>query len=403
MASLDKLWAYLEDYRQDPWVVLRLTIRLSALCILISLVLSPNLWFQEGRDFLPSPFVPALADAPAVINHILYALTAIVCIWLFFEPKMKRIGIVLLPVFLYFVAQDQMRAQFYHVMMFFNLIAASLLPADTAKIEDRHLDPLRYMAIGVYFWGGAHKISLFFVKELFPGFVAAWIPNKEFAQFLGMFVPFFELSIGLFLLFPATVRLAQLMAATMLAVVLLSLGPTGYNDAMNIWPVNVYLDCLAIFLFSAKKRPLLSFCTMKKMPVNFTSAALFWFLPVLGLFNITGSHPSLKLYCGCPGQPLVYLNFGEKEDAARLARIIPYTLYRERRLYAASLTRGSLQLTSSVVKAGAEPFTDGMKGFCAAALYPEDVRLVLKEPVSRWTSETKETRFELCKKPQAPN
>ena len=177
---------HLEKEAADPAKVLRLSIRLSALGVLISLVQSHDLWFQDNRLFLPSPLAAWTAAASPGVNLWLYAAMMSLCGALFLFPRCRRAGILVVPLYVFFCLQDQIRMQFYLDIFVFNLFVVALIPE---KTDDAHLDPLRYMTMCVYFWGGFYKLNPFFSMVMFPWFVGTWFPYTQAAQVTGGFVP----------------------------------------------------------------------------------------------------------------------------------------------------------------------------------------------------------------------
>lgn len=384
----------IEKTAADPWAVLRLSIRMSALCLLASMALSYDLWFQSGRLYAPSPLWPALSDVPEVVNHILYWVMVAGGVIIFFFPRMAKLGFVLLPAFAYFLLQDQLRGQFAVYLYIANLLLAAAMPREP---DDAALDPLRYMTIGVYFWAGFYKLNLAFMTVGFPWFVIDWFPYPEAAKIFGYAVPVLEALIGVFLLVPATRWIGQLMAFAMLVVVVLSIGPTGHNEAMTVWPTNVYLDCLAIFLFARNRRSLVGMAQVKKK-LNAVALFVFILLPTLGMPEILGKHPSFQLYC-C----LDYgeIEFDKREKLDFLPDILTERLYdsENRRLTCSDLTMTLFEVGSGTFLATDKPYIDGMRGFCPHLSYPENARLHVIKAEDFRSTDTVTRTYAICETP----
>jgi len=361
----------------DPWQVMRLSIRISALCILISLLLTPGIWHQENRLLMPSPLFAWTAGIPRGMNDVLYAVLFLGSTLLFFLPEQRRIGFILVPVYAFLVMQDQIRWQFYLYMHFFNLLVAAITPE---KVEDRHLDPLRYMVIGVYLWAGVYKMNLYFINTAFPTFVSSWFPYPALAKIIGAIVPFFEAGIGVLLFIPRTRLIGQLMAAAMLVVVLLSLGPFGRNIWLNVWPVNVYLDSLAIFLFMGRERSLWNADAFKQAMAA-TGIVLFILLPLLGMGNYLGHHQSFKLFC-CPYRAGIVNAKGKFVSRDDLKPLPP------------GMTANLNLSTYPVLQ---PEYLSGFRGMCPYLHNPGAARLkVIEDAYPFWSDEAEVSLYDIC-------
>jgi hypothetical protein len=378
--------SHLEKTAQDPWTVLRLSVRISAFCIIVSLIISQNLWFQDHRLLLPTPLFSWASRLPASLNIWLYMLMLSGSLAIFIHPgKFRRLGLLLAVIFVFLVLQDQVRWQFYLYMHFFNLLVAALLPRE---IKDWHLDPLRYMVIGVYFWAGFYKINPYFSYIIFPEFISSWFPYASVAKVFGLVVPFIELSVALLLFLPKTRRLGQFFACGMLLVVVVSLGPFGKNVFNFIWPANVYLDALAVFLFLNKK-PLLP--QKLKSPFCLASVALFIVLPAFGIINSLGHHQSFKLFCCAYSEMLV--------DAKGTIISQSNAFDPGRSFYFGTEEPGLVNITSYPVFQQATPYLSGYRGECPFLEDPEKVRLyVVDDQFPFWSSTAQLSIYDICAK-----
>lgn len=367
----------ISEVAADPWQVMQLSIRLSAFCIMFSLVISHGWWFQENRLLRPSPLFAWAEAIPDSVNALLYGVLLLGCAVLLAMPGKRRIGFILVPVYALLVLQDQVRWQFYLYIHFFNLLVAAVAPS---TVKDKHLDALRYMVIGVYLWAGIYKMNPFFMNTGFPWFVSAWFPYTALAKIIGIAVPFIEAGIGILLLIPKTRWIGQLLATVMLAVVLLSLGPYGHNEWGYIWPINVYLDVIVIFLFMDRKRSLWGKTAFRNaMP----AAAIFLFvlLPALGATNYLGHHPSFKLFC-CTYRAVVVNENGQQVTEKDLKPIPPHL---------------ATALHISLYPVFQPDYLVAPKGICPFLLKPEAARLkIVEDPVPFWSDEAEESLYDIC-------
>lgn len=376
-AIFRRMLDYIDETTRDPSRVLRISVQLSAFSIMVSLILSQNVWFQDRRFMLPAPLFEWTSALPPGFNVLLYALMFIGNAILLVAPNNRRAALALVPVFVFLVLQDQVRWQFYLYMNFFNLLVLGLAPK---KVKDKHLDPLRFMVIGVYFWGGLYKINHHFADVIFPWFVSPWFPYADVARGVGYAVPFLELAIGIFLLVPRARWAGQALAAAMLVVVIASVGPFGHGGYAFIWPVNIYLDWLAVFLFMDRRRPLLTADAVKK-PLAAAAVFLFIALPTLGLTNTLGHHQSFKLFCctyyevllNADGRPVSEKDISKMPENMRIGLgISSYPV-----------------VQSSYLRAA--------RGYCQHLDRKDAARLrVVSDPYPFWAAEAEESLYDIC-------
>ena len=387
-AELRAMIREIEREAANPQAALRFSIRMAALCVIATLLLSHALWFQTDRLYLPAPVFDVLGDLPPWLNPLLYVAMLLLSAVLLFLPQMRWIGFVLPPVFLLLAAQDQLRGQFSLYMCMFNLLVAACLPL---KITDRHLDPLRYMVCGVYFWAGIYKINRYFIYALFPWFVATWFPFHAAAQAFGFVAPLLEAGVGICLFLPRLRWIGQVVACCMLAVVFLSIGPVGHNQAMGVWPVNVYLDGMAVFLFM-HDRPLWDIKELKK-PLAALGAFLFLLLPALGGLELLGHHPSFKLYCCAQfGE----VQFAKKEDLSFLPDAVRRRVTPDRRLSGSAITMGLFEVGASPLIPGDAAFLTSIRGFCPYLKAPGQTVARVGDLTHFWSDELEERDYAFC-------
>ena len=367
----------------DPERLLNLVVRLTAFCILVSLLLTRALWVDGARLYAPAPVIAGL---PMAANAVLYwgmiALCALLCV----APALRRWGVLIAPVFAYFVLQDQLRGQFYLYMHVFALLVCAAVPK---RAEDKHLDAIRLMLAGVYIWAGVYKLNAIFITQVFPWFVAPFFPFPEAAKIIGFAVPFLEALVGVFLLIPGWRWLAQILAFSMLVVVLLSIGPLGHNQALPVWPANVYMDALVIFLFIGNRRRFDG-----RSPLNIIAIALFILLPALGFAKQMGPHPSFQLYCGCV--PLAQVEFAKGEDFTFLPETLAAQAAEYGSLEASDITYRLFQVSGCNFSPSHVPYREGLRGFCPHLKKPQQAKLRVREPADLTSTTMTETVYDLC-------
>lgn len=371
-----------------PEKLLHLSVRLAALGLFSSMALSPKLWLQGERLYAPSPLWPGMPHVPDAANILLYTVSLAICAILVLRPQLRKIGVLLLPIFAIFILQDQLRGQFAVNIYLFNLAIAAFASKD---VNDRTVDPLRYMVAGIYFWAGFHKVNMAFFTSGFSTFVASWLPLPGIATLGGFVTPFFELSIGILLLLPTTRKIGQVMTVIMLTVVTLSIGPTGFDEARFVWPTNVYLCLMALTLFSGNKRKLFEWSLVRQAP-HAAAILIFMLLPSLGIADYIGRHPALKLYC-CVHY--AELEFAPDENLDFLPEELRNRL-RDRKLTSIDLTLTQLEVGSSSILPGDGHFIDGMRGLCPYLKNPQGAQLRVIKTKNILTTETVATLYPLC-------
>jgi hypothetical protein len=367
----------------DPDRVMNVVVRLTAFCVLLSLLLTHDLWFMEGRLYAPAPVMAGLPSSP---NIFLYGLMLGVCGLLCVLPQQRRWGLLVAPAFIYFVLQDQLRGQFYLYMYVFALVACACVPK---RVEDKHFDAVRLMLAGVYIWAGVYKLNAIFITQVFPWFVAPFFPFPEAAKVIGFAVPFLEALVGVLLFFPAWRWLAQILAFSMLTVVLLSIGPLGHNQALPVWPTNVYMDALVIFLFIGNRRRL-----TYNSPTNIAAIALFIALPALGFFRQMGPHPTFQLYCGCV--PLAQVEFAKGEDFAFLPDTLAALAAEDGILEASDITYRLFNVSGCNFSPSHVPYREGLRGLCPYLKKPQQTKLRVRDPAGFTSTTMTETVYDLC-------
>ncbi len=237
------VFSVLKKYSFSPEETARLCVRLAALCTILALAQSKDLWFDDNRLIMPVPILPLFGAMPVLLSQVFYFSVMGVAAVLFVRPDFRRLCFYPPAVFALWVLQDQLRWQPFLYMFMFTLLACATLPQ---KPVARDLDPLRWMVAGIYFWAGFFKINTVFIFSLFPWFMQAWLQDRTLVTALGFIAPFFEAAIGLCLVFPKTRQYGVMLAAGMLAVVLASLGPLGHNWGLIVWPWNVCIEAMAM-------------------------------------------------------------------------------------------------------------------------------------------------------------
>ncbi len=169
---------------------------------------------------------------------------------------------------------------------------------------------LRIVIIAIYFWAGYHKLAPSFEsvwKENFAAPLLATLEGKsqESVANLYRYVPYIEMATGLLLLFSKTRIVGVAMGCLMHLGILAMLGPIGpYGNSTNvvIWPWNIVMILLLIFLFAPKRRatPEEAWKVSWWIPraVVILVAALVLVMPMRNASGKWDNYPSFHLYSG---------------------------------------------------------------------------------------------------------
>ncbi|MDE1151165.1 MAG: hypothetical protein PW788_01400 [Micavibrio sp.] len=392
---LRKIYLTLAPAEMSAAGLFQLHMRVSALSLLVTFFISPPLWIGTRDLFRISPILKIAEHVPESVNDFLFISTVIVLSFLILFPRYHRFALYPPLACFLWALQDELRFQPFVYMYCFVMLVLGL--SSGPGKDTRLFDPIRFMTAGIYFWAGYYKINLPFIQGMFPWFVGNWFPPSMFTSALATITPFLEAAIGIFLLIPLSRTLGILFASTMLAVVLLSLGPTGHNYAPIVWPWNVYIDVLAATLFWHHKEPLLDKKTLMRIP-NIIAILLFWFWPVFGIAGPTfmGSDPAFKLYCACT--PNVFVQFDPAENLSFLPPSLSDKVHHGR-LDAISITYELLGVAAETAQPGLKLYTTGLKGFCPHLEKPDSTRLIISMFDAPWTTKLTTYSMPLCTAP----
>lgn len=370
--------------------IVRVCIRMTALCFFVTIILTWPLWFTSHKFLLTAPTLPWFGNIPDSVSMPLALSVLGVCALLFIAPRYRRFCFYPPVVFFVWVAQDEIRWQPFLYMYVFTLLFLGMLPK---KFGDEDLHPMRFMVAGIYFWAGVYKINEVFIRMTFPWFVRDWITNPQLTVALGTITPLFEAAIGVSLLYPATRKLGVMGATVMLTVVLFSIGPLGHNWGIVVWPWNVMIDVLAVALFWSYQGELVKPQLMRNK-LSVLAVVLFIALPVLGTEEYWGNLPSFKLYCGCT--PELEIQFDRQEDLSFLPEKMAVHVDDKNRLAMIFVTATLFNVANTTSMPHSTLFRKSAQGFCPYLRKPESAQLVYYNPPNLWSIDYQPTYFPLC-------
>ncbi len=280
--------------------------------LLVGIAMSLTLWSNQ-RLFPLAPVFTGMPALPASLEWGVVGLWGVALLAVLALPNrwalaaVYALGAVIL-------IQDQMRWQpwvyTYLLLLFPFLWDDKPTPATPkmkkAKQELSNFDYITYVQIfliGLYFWGGVHKLNAGFNEVIYPLFVKSLLklPDGHWlyeAKIFGLLIPVTEILVGIGLIIPRFRKIAAIGAIFTHLVILLFLSPLGLNDNHIVIPWNmamivvVYLSCfnqqqkLVLWHPQADRRRWLAIGL----------AVLVWLMPALNLRGKWDTYLSFNLY-----------------------------------------------------------------------------------------------------------
>jgi hypothetical protein len=260
-----------------------------AMGMLAGIAFSLPLWLTR-QTYPRAPlfgFIPALPSPLDALFLLAFAATFALLIW---RRQLRGGAVLWLFAAAFLVAQDQSRLQPWFVEGV--LLLAALV---FAKSEKTAFDGCRLVVAAIYFWSGVHKMNDSFVNALFPWLVSPVLPSLKV---LGAIVPFFEMGMGLALLFPRARRIAVVGIAAMHLFLLFVLGPWALGWNSVVWPWNFTMMLLVGCLFWTTEASPKALLDPRGEPVRIALLAFILILPPLSLAELWDTSPSFDLYSG---------------------------------------------------------------------------------------------------------
>lgn len=280
---------------------------ITAACALITVLLSYDFWLSE-RLYALTPVYSAFELPEFLSRLILFLFLASLVVTLFFP---FRINVILsFCLLLILILLDQSRLQPYIFMYVSTFFVLSMCGN---KHNSAALNSLRIMVAFAYFWSGIQKINYEFFTGIFPWFISPYmfvssypedIPYNTILEntvvALIYAVPFFEASIGILLIVMKNKTAPLIMAAVMLAIVMLSLGPLGLQHNFIVWPWNIWLFAMAVWLFQdhVPVKQLFRISRAQPAAAKLFVILLFGIMPLFSFWNMWDAYLSFKLYSG---------------------------------------------------------------------------------------------------------
>ena len=213
------------------------------LSLIISILMSLKLWTTR-RDFPVIPVFESLLSFEVFNGYLLVSLLLGCLITLIFYPK-PILALLTLSLIVLLLMQDQMRWQIWVY-----LHSLVIVPFLYAKLKKQNLTIyVAIILIGVYFWGGVHKLNPHFFDLIFhPMMIDLLNINLSRYQFVAYLIPIVEILIAICFLFKSTRKLSFYSAIITHFVIILWLSPLYRNSNWIIFPMNIAMILFLLFL-----------------------------------------------------------------------------------------------------------------------------------------------------------
>lgn len=234
--------------------------------------------------------MPVLANLPAPgLDRHLYPLLFVLLTVIGVTPQpvwpiLAWIGLVVLS-----CLYDYTRLLPWFYQYSFMLGAMALYHAGLQS-DSETLHICRLINVSIYFWSGVLKANRYFFQTGFLALMGPLLKSigqgwKPLFRWLGYLAPLGEAGLAIGLLFPETRWPSILAAVLMHAFILLGFSSLGRSTHRTIWPWNITMGTTTVILFAANAGGPGDILWGKGEPLHLLVFALFFCLPVLGLFN----------------------------------------------------------------------------------------------------------------------
>src|SRR5215217_1885938 len=274
-----------------------------ALALLAGFFLSARLWIGP-RSYPLAPISERLPVISSTVEWIWFVslLLLLTAIAMMRRPRKYILAFVALAGLLSLFDQSRWQPWLYQYLFMFVALALYPWGEQDPKKRDETLNICRLIIVSIYFWSGLQKLNSGFVEGFFPWLIDPLLaplpePLKDLAYPLGIAVPFVEAGIGIGLLTTRFRNVAVVLALSMHAFILFSLGPFGHDGNTVIWPWNIAMMVFVVVLFwrsaSVSTRDVLA---LRAPLFHGLVLLLFGVMPLFSFFGLWDSYLSASLY-----------------------------------------------------------------------------------------------------------
>jgi hypothetical protein len=290
----------------------QLIIKIICVSWVITKIISYKVWILD-RFF---PVIPVFNFSNYFSNSIhliLFAVSIILLLLIFYKTKSKKVSLVFLLTEIFSCSLDQMRWQpweyFYLLVFLFYIIS---------KNQKQFIQLITILLVITYFFSGLNKLNGGFLTFAWKNMILMQmfkipkviIDTNLWLYYLGISIALIEICFAFALLFFKNKKHIAILISTMHLFILILLGPVcNYNTV--VWPWNICMIFVVLILFYANKERI--FC--RSLFLNKLNILVFTFLfttSVLGKFGFWYSQFSFHLYNGNSNKLIIYITNLEK-------------------------------------------------------------------------------------------
>lgn len=284
----------------DKLTIIRKTISLS---FFLGILLSFKLWHSD-RLFPLIPAVDFLPNFSPTINYIILGSFLISLVLIFFSENKKWI-VLSLSILLILLLQDQMRWQPW--VYTYILILIPFLFKNEENTATKKINYLQIIFIGIYVWGGIHKLNPNFTELIFRSVLVDLfnINNQSISDSflqIGYSIPIIEILIGIALIFPQSRKIGVQIAIVSHLFIMLYIYSFGALSNSVVYPWNVAMILCVYMLFYNTKNNIVIWreSNLKYRILNYSILFVIGVLPILNFANSWDTYFSFSMYSAKP-------------------------------------------------------------------------------------------------------
>ncbi len=304
-------------------LLLRVTL---ALACLAGFLLSAKLWLAS-RSYPLTPVFEWLPAVPEPVDRLWFGSLCLLLAVIVVARRSRKylLAFVVLAGVLSLFDQSRWQPWFYQYLFMF--MALAVYPWGEQNLEKRELalNICRFIIASTYLWSGLQKLNASFVEDLFPWLVeplVALLPgaSEQLVHPLGITVPFIEASIGIGLLTRFR-NVAIILALSMHAFILFSIGWFGHDWNTVVWPWNFAMMVFVVILFWRPEG-----FSARDVLIPRTSLLhglvllLFGVMPMFSFFGLWDSYLSMSLYSSNTKNAVLYVNKAAEDSLPETMR-----------------------------------------------------------------------------------
>lgn len=288
MAGLKTLF-YIEDKNV-------LLLKITCVCWLFAKLMSWRIW-TTYRLLPAAPFFEYLDHTPAVVHTVLFVLSLLSILLLFFRGnRFFLTGLLIIEIFSCLLDQNRwLPWEYLYIFIIFIFLVNAARPNYIAPC-------IAFLLISTYFYSGLGKLNEGFVHVVWANMilrnflkVPANISDQSWVYYSGYLLGLMELLAGVGLFFVKTrVISAKVLIAAHLFILLL-LGPFGFKGYEVLWPWNAAMILFLYFIFVKKSEGVIIFQPITK-GWNRLALVCWGILPVLSFWGWWDKNLSSNLF-----------------------------------------------------------------------------------------------------------